>query len=179
MRGIRWRRVLLLALLAFAGWVTWGIVHAGGTVPNIGTTTESELKRGHAEGRRVDARSWSLDYDEIVESPDGSTATLYHVRHGEIFRHGKPYVSVKADSIVVNTISNDFSASGHVVLTENDGQHARRFRSAEALYAGATQVLNLPAAVQLESDGMSAHFDHATVNLKTGVMSVGRIDAVG
>lgn len=173
------RRALLIAGIAFAAWVTWGIVHAGGPMANVGTGTVSELDRGHAEGRRINARSWSLDYGRIIEAPDGSTATLYDVRHGEIFRNGKPYVAVHADTLVVNTLSNDFSATGHVVFTENDGKHVRRFRSDHALYYGASQILTLPSAVHIESDGMAASFDHATVNLKTGSMSLGRIDAIG
>jgi len=178
-RPVPWRRIALVAGLAFAAWVTWGIWHAGGPVLNVGTTTSNELDRGHAEGRRVNARSWSLDYGKIIESPDGATATLYDVRHGEIFRNGKPYVSVRADSVVVNTLSNDFSASGHVVLTENDGKHDRHFRSERALYNGIPEILTLPTAVHIESDGMSANFDHAVVNLKTGSMQLGRIDAIG
>jgi len=170
---------LLVVGLAFFAWVTWEVWHAGGPVMNVGTTAVSELDRGHAEGQRVNARAWSLDYSKIIEAPDGTTATLYDVRHGEIFRNGKPYVSVRADSVVVNTVSNDFSASGHVVLTENDGKHSRRFRSERALYNGVPQVLTLPTAVHIESDGMSANFDHAVVNLKTGSMQLGRIDAIG
>jgi lipopolysaccharide assembly outer membrane protein LptD (OstA) len=177
--NVPWRRIILVAALAFAAWVTWGIVHAGGPVLNVGTTAVSELERGHAEGRRVNAKAWSLDYSKIIEAPDGSTATLYDVRHGEIFRAGKPYVSVRADSVVVNTISNDFSANGHVVLTENDGKHKRLFRSERALYNGIPQILTLPSAVHIESDGMTASFDHAIVNLKTGSMQLGRIDAIG
>lgn len=176
---VPWRRLALVAGIAFAGWVAWGIVRAGGPTPNVGVPTTSELVRGHAEGRRLNARSWSLDYDRIVEAPDGSTATLYDVRHGQIFRNGKPYVTVTADTVVVNTLSNDFSASGHVVLVEDDGKHQRRFRSERALYNGVPEVLTLPAPVHIESDGMAASFDHAVVNLKTGAMTVGRIDALG
>jgi hypothetical protein len=176
---VPWRRIALLAGLAFVAWVAWGIIHADGPVLNVGTTTVSQLERGHAEGRRVNARAWSLDYGRILEAPDGTTATLYDVRHGEIFRNGKPYVSVRADSVVVNTLSNDFSASGHVELTEIDGKHDRRFRSERALYNGVPQILTLPTAVRIESDGMTASFDHAIVNLKTGSMSLGRIDAIG
>jgi len=174
-----WRRIIAIAVAAFAAWVAWGIWHADGPVLNVGTTTVSQLDRGHAEGRRINARAWSLDYGKIIEAPDGTTATLYDVRHGEIFRNGKPYVSVRADSIVVNTLSNDFSASGHVVLTENDGKHQRQFRSERALYSGVPQVLTLPSPVHIESDGMTASFDHAVVNLKTGSMQLGRIDAIG
>ncbi len=179
MRRAPWRRMLLLAGLAFAAYVVWGVWHAGGPPVNVGTTTVSELERGHAEGRRMNARAWSLDYGRIIEAPDGTTATLYDVRHGEIFRNGKPYVSVRADSVVVNTLSNDFSATGHVVLIENDGKHTRRFRSEHALYNGLPEVLTLPSTVHIESDGMAASFDHAIVNLRTGSMQLGRIDAIG
>jgi len=176
---VPWRRIVLIALVLFGLWVTWGIVHAGGDVPaGPSANPVTELGNGHAEGRRINGPAWTMDYSEIVEAPDGSTATLSHVRHGEIFRNGKPYVSVVADTIVVNTISNDFSASGHVLLIENDGLHKRRFRSEQAIYNGAVQLLTLPTAAHIESDGMAVDVEHATVNLKTGAMNLGRINGI-
>lgn len=179
MKRVPWRRVIFAASLLFTAWVVWGIVHAGGDTPVRQGNAVSELRVGHAEGRRVDSRAWSLDYDTIVEAPDGSTATLTHVRNGEIFRNGKPYVSIKADTMVVNTLTNDFSAAGHVVLAENDGKHKRNFRSQQALYNGGPQILTLPVQAHIEDDGMAATVDRATVNLRTGEMSLGRINALG
>jgi len=172
-----WRRLLLIAGALFAAWVVWGIVHAGSDVPGPATNAVTELDRGHAEGRRINAPAWSLDYDTIVESPDGSSATLEHVRDGEIFHKGKPYVSIKADTVLVNTISNDFSANGHVVLIENDGLHKRRFTSQQAMYNGVPEILTLPVSANIEDDGLVLKVDKATVNLKTGDMVLGRINA--
>ena len=38
--------------------------------------TQSTLNRGVVTGKRIDGRSWSLDYDTAVLSPDGSQTTI-------------------------------------------------------------------------------------------------------
>ncbi|MGB8265952.1 MAG: hypothetical protein WCE44_06500 [Candidatus Velthaea sp.] len=179
MSGWPWRRLAVIAGCLVAAWIVWGIVRAGNDVPPPAANPVTQLGPGHAEGRRINAPAWTLDYDTIVETPDGTSATLTHVRNGEIFRNGKPYVSVQADTIVVNTVSNDFSASGHVVLIENDNKHQRRFRSQQAAYSGGLEILTLPVSARIESDGLKVQVERATVNLRTGAMTLGRIDAVG
>jgi hypothetical protein len=163
--------VLVLGLLI---WVGIGIYRAGGDVPTPSTASDTKLTSGHAEGRRMDGKpSWSLDYDRIVASADTTIATLYNVRHGTIYKRGKPFMNMVAKQVVVNTLSNDFVVTGPMTLTEIDGQHDRRLSSDAANYSGTLQTLNLSHPAKISSDGARVTVATATVKFRSGDMNLG------
>ncbi len=162
--------------LAFAAWVGLGVYRAGGDVPPPESHPETKLSLGHAEGRRVDGKpSWSLDYDRLTASADTTIATLENVHHGELYRRGKPYMAIRAQHVVVNTISNDFIVTGPLELVENDGEHKRRLTSDAANYSGVLQTLTLTHPADISSDGAKVKVATATVNFRSGDMTLGPI----
>src|SRR5664279_2589093 len=168
------RAAIVLAVLGLLIWVGVGIYRAGGDVPPPSTAQETKLTSGHAEGRRIDGKpSWSLDYDRIVASADTTIATLYNVRHGIIYKRGKPFMKIVAQQVVVNTLSNDFVVTGPMQLTEIDGLHDRRLTSDAANYSGAMQTLILSHPSKISSDGARVTVATATVNFRSGDMSLG------
>lgn len=170
-----WRTLAVAAALAFAAWVVVGIYRAGGDIPPPTGTPQTTLNVGHAEGRRLQKPSWSLDYDSIRTSPDNTTATLENVHDGELYKNGKPFMKLHAKHVVVNTISNDFTATGPVELVENDGRHRRRFVSDSAIYQGIQQTLVLNHPARIESDGAVLDVATATINFRSGDTKLGRI----
>jgi hypothetical protein len=165
---------ILLEVLGFLAFVAFGIYQAGGDVPPPNTTPETKLTAGHAEGRRVDGQpSWSLDYERVIASSDSTIATLYNVRHGQLYKHGKPYMKMVAKQVVVNTLSNDFVVTGPLELTEDDGKHQRRLTSDAANYSGALQTLILSHPAKISSDGARVTVASATVNFRSGDMNFG------
>jgi Lipopolysaccharide-assembly, LptC-related len=165
---------VVLEVIGFIIFVAYGIYNAGGDVPPPNTTPETKLTSGHAEGRRVDGNpSWSLDYDRVIASPDTTVATLFNVRHGELYKHGKPFMRMVAKHVVVNTLSNDFVVTGPLELVENDGEHDRRLTSDAANYSGALQTLTLVHPSKISSDGARVTVATATVNFRSGDMSFG------
>jgi hypothetical protein len=170
------RAGIVVVVLGFLTWVGVGIYRAGGDVPPPSTSQETKLTSGHAEGRRIDGKpSWSLDYDRIVASADTTIATLYNVRHGTIYKRGKPFMRMVAKQVVVNTLSNDFVVTGPMQLTEIDGQHDRRLTSDAANYSGALQTLILSHPSKIDSDGARATVATATVNFRSGDMTLGTL----
>jgi hypothetical protein len=169
-----WRACAAGAGIGVLTWVGFGIYHAGGDVPPPPATPETKLTAGHAEGRRVDGEpSWSLDYDHVTASPDTTVATLENVRHGELYKHGRPFMKMVAKHVVVNTLSNDFVVTGPLELTENDGRHRRRLTSDAADYSGASQTLTLSHPAKISSDDVKATVASATVDFVSGDMSFG------
>lgn len=165
-----------IAVLAFVGWVVLGIYHAGGDVPPPIGNPDTKLTAGHAEGRRVGGKpSWSLDYDRLTSSGDSSVATLENVRHGLLYRRGKPYMEMTAKHVVINTLSNDFIVTGPLELTQNDGGHRRRLTSDAANYSGALQTLTLPRPATITSDGTTLRVKTVTINFRSGDMALGPI----
>lgn len=170
--------VLRLGVAAVAAtlltWVGIGIYRAGGDVPSPPNMPQTTLTAGHAEGRRLDGRpSWSLDYDHLIASADTTIATLENVRHGELYKRGKPYMEMVAKHVVVNTLSNDFVVTGPLELIENDGAHNRRLTSDAANYSGVLETLTLTRPAKIRSDGVTVDVKTVTVDFRSGDMTLG------
>jgi hypothetical protein len=178
-RQLPWRLPATLAALALLGWVGFEIGRAGTDVVPPRMATESTLNRGVATGKRVDGRSWSLDYDSAVLSPDGSQTTIAHVRSGRLRAKGKPDVLFSADDVTANTATNDFTVRGPIHVKENMGPgHLRTLKTTGAQYAGATHTLTLTNEVTLTDGPTTIVVSNATLNFQSGAVTLGRIVAV-
>ena len=172
-----WRIVLALAVLVVLAWVGYEISRAGNDIAVQRLPSPNMLEHGRVEGKRIDGRSWSLDYDTVEMSPDNSFAKIGHVRDGRIRRAGKPDVLMKADGVTVNTLTNDFSVSGPVSLTEPEGAgRMRTFETVGAQYSGATRELHLAHTATITEGTARIVVSSATVNFRTGEVTLGRIE---
>jgi hypothetical protein len=137
----------------------------------------SQLTGGSVTGRRIDGRSWSLDYDKVSMSPDGLNATIAHVRDGRIKRPGKPDVLMKADNVTVNTLTNDLLITGPVTFTEQRGKGtARTFQTTGAHYNGGTHLLDLGHTATITEGTAKIVVANAVVNFQTGEVKLGPIE---
>ncbi len=172
-----WRAPVVVGVLAFLGWIGFEIGRAGNDVTVPRMATNDVLKGGTIHGKRLDQRAWSLDFDTASVSPDGTSATIAHVRDGRIHRPGKPDVTMTADGVVVNRISNDFTVSGPVTFVEPEpGGRIRRFTTVGAHYVGGTRELQLDHPATITEGTTKATFANAKVNFRTGDVTVGRME---
>ncbi len=172
-----WRPFAVVGVLAFLAWVGFEIGRAGNdvTVPRI--AGNDVLHGGTIHGKRIDQRAWSLDFDTASVSPDGTSATIAHVRDGRFHRAGKPDVTMKADGVVVNRTTNDFTVTGPVSFVEPEpGGRIRRFTTVGAHYIGATRELQLEHPATITEGTTKATFANAKVNFRTGDITVGRLE---
>src|ERR1700684_4169763 len=101
---MNWRVVAAVAVLAVLAWVGYEIGRAGNDIQVARIAMPGSLTGGKVVGKRLDGRSWSLDYDTVTMSADNTIATIAHVRDGRIHRPGKPDVRMEADGVQVNTL---------------------------------------------------------------------------
>jgi hypothetical protein len=80
------RTIAALVAAAVLIWITWQTIHAGADIPSQRATSQTQLSGGSANDKRLDGRSWSLDYDTATISPDGSLAEIENVHNGVILR---------------------------------------------------------------------------------------------
>lgn len=163
--------VLAAALL---GWVVYQTVHAGSDIPPPTTSAVTQLNGGTAGGKRIDGRSWSLDYSSATMSPDGQSIAIDNVSDGLITRNGKPFARMRAAHVIANVGSNDFSAQGPVVFVELGGRR-REIRTVDATYDGDHQILTLIHPATIREGPATVVVDHATMNFATGETKLGRI----
>ncbi len=174
---MNWRIPVTVAVLAFLGWIGYQIGRAGGDVPVARVAGSNTLTSGKVTGRRIDGRAWSLDYDTVTMSPDGSQAVIAHVRDGRIHRVGKPDVLMKADGVTVNTITNDLTVRGPVTFNEAvTSARTRTFTTVGARYLGGTRMLMLDHPATITDSGATLIVANATVDFRTGDVTLGHIE---
>lgn len=172
-RVLRWS--LIACGLAFVAWVGWGIQHAGIDVPPLPVAQPVTLTHGLASGRRMKGPSWSFDYQTVQTSPDGSFADIDDVRHGILYRAGKPFLGVTATHVSVNTVTNDFTATGAIHIWSLDPAHRRTLDTDHAVWTNASEKLLLDHPVTLDDDGASVVVKTVSINFRTGVSRAGPV----
>jgi lipopolysaccharide export system protein LptC len=174
---VNWRVPVAVAVLALLAWVGFEIGRAGGDIQVARMAAPNTLVNGRVQGKRIDGRSWSLDYDTVTMSPDGSQATIAHVRDGRLHRSGKPDVLMKADGVTVNTITNDLMVTGPVTFTEQEGPGRKRtFETKGAHYNGGTHELQLEHTATITEGTAKVVVAKAVANFRTGEITLGRIE---
>ncbi len=169
-----WRVFAALVVIVGLGWVAWQTVHAGGDIPSRNGTAQTQLSGGSANDKRIDGKSWSLDYDTATLSQDGSLAEISNVHDGVILRDGTPYMRMRAKHVSANLSVNDFVVTGPVSFVELVGQR-RQLDTDEAHYSGNDHILHLDHATTIHAGGMTFHVAKALVNFTTGDTKLGRI----
>ncbi len=172
---MNWRVAASVAILALLAWVGFEIGRAGSDVQIARLATSSELTGGQVVGKRLDGRSWSLDYDTVTMSPDNSIATIAHVRDGRLHRPGKPDVRIRADGVQANTFTNDLVVSGEVHVVDPEGGRTRTFTTRGARYLGGARELTFEHPVTITQGNMKVVVSSATVNFRTGDITLGAL----
>jgi hypothetical protein len=165
--------VLGFALLIFVG---AGIYRAGIDLPPTPTVQPVVVEHGLAQGRRITGPSWRFDYDKVQTSPDGSLSDIEGVHHGILYRKGKPYLRMTAQHLSVNTVTNDFSATGAIHLETVDRVHPRELDTTAAVWTNASQVLTLARPVTIDDEGAKVVVANVTIDFRTGKSRAGPME---
>jgi lipopolysaccharide export system protein LptC len=171
---VSWRIPVVLAVLALLAWVGYEIGRAGNDIAVQKTAGPDTFTHGSMHGKRIDGRSWSLDYDRVTMSPDGSVVRIPHVRDGRLHRDGKPDVLMSADDVTANTATNDIQVAGDVKFTEEEGPgRTRTFVTKGAHYSGLSHELVLDHTATITEGDATVVVASASVNFRTGAVTLG------
>ncbi|HEX3467841.1 MAG TPA: hypothetical protein VHT05_07180 [Candidatus Elarobacter sp.] len=174
-----WRILGSILALAFLAWVGFEIGAAGSEIQVARTAGPDTLTNGTVHGKRIDRKAWSLDYDTLTMSSDGTLFTIAHVRDGRIHRAGKPDILMRADGVTVNTVTNDLTIAGQVTFTEDmGGGRVRTFKSVGGTYGGATRILDFEHPSTITDSGATVTVAKMSINFRTGDSSFGRIEGM-
>lgn len=171
----RLRAVALAVGVAVAGWLTYETIHAGSDVPlQPGGTAMTRLSRGTANGKRIDGKSWSLDYENATMTPDGSTTEIDDVHDGVLLRNGKPYMRMHAKHVSANIGASDFIVRGPVTFDQVSGER-RRLETIGAHYSGYNQTLTLDHPTTIHQGPMTVTVRTVKIDFRTGATAFGRM----
>lgn len=171
--------ITLLALAAGAlllGYVGAGMYLAGlenAPKPNNNVV----FQPGLARGERIKGHSWSADYGRIVASADQTILDVWDVKHGIIYKNGKPYLFVQAKHMTINSVTHDFDATGDLhIETADPNAPKKTFVTDAASWNDATQRLILPHKSLVES-GMDLPLTvgNLTLDVRTGQIELNKV----
>jgi hypothetical protein len=172
---MNWLRLAAVPVgLLVLGWLGYETVHAGSDIPPPSKQDLTKLSAGTAGGRRLDGRSWSLDYNSATMSADGQNIQIDNVTDGLILRAGKPFARMHAAHVTANVATNAFSVQGPVEFIELGGRH-REIRTVDATYTGNLEILVLNHEATIREGSMTLVVERATMNFATGETKLGRI----
>ena len=174
----RLRVVSAIVAVAALGWIGYETIHAGSDVPpQPSSQALTRLTGGAVNGRRIDGKSWSLDYENATLSADGTIAEIDNVHDGVLLRAGKPYMKLRAKHVTANIGASDFTVRVPVSFREIGGQ-GRTLETVDAHYLGFSQTLVLAHPTTIHEGPLTIAVSNVTINFKSGHTTLGRIKAV-
>ena len=177
LRRVPWKYLAWIAGVALLVWVVKEIVIAGRGMPTIQTASQSiDLTGGHVAGNRISTKSWRFDYKHAVLSPDGSVGTIDGVRNGVVFRQGKPYLTISAEHISVNTVTLDFTAIGKVHVERIHDPQNRSFDTDLVIWTNNAKNLRMDHPSYLHTAGQTLKLETVAINFDTEQIHFGKID---
>lgn len=178
-KRISWSTVAIVVTAAIVVWFAVGIILAGReAAPPPPGTQPVTLHGGRVNGNRISTRSWTFDYQHAQMSPDGTLATVDGVKHGVLFKKGKPYLSIAAQHVSVNTQTFDFTATGQVHVEQLNAKDRvnRSFDTDLVQWTNATKMLSLPHISLVRSGGDVLKIASISVNFNTNDVHFGKIE---
>ncbi|HEY8313751.1 MAG TPA: hypothetical protein VIG51_06215 [Candidatus Baltobacteraceae bacterium] len=178
MRRISWKAIGGAAVVAFLVFVGAQVYLAGRENVPLPGSQPVTLRGGHVNGNRISSKSWSFDYVRAQTTPDGSIATVDGVRHGVLYKNGKPYLRVSAQHVQINTSTLDFTATGdvHVEQINPKDRESRSFDTDLVQWTNVTKMLLLPHPSIVRSADQLLHVRTITVDFVKGQIRFGKIN---
>lgn len=170
-----WRRIAIFACVALGIYLVVGILLAGEDTPPLPGQQPMQLYGGHVNGNHISTKSWSFDYTHAQLSPDGTIGSIDGVRHGVIYKKGKPYAHISAEHISVNTISLDFTATGKVTVTRIGGPQHETFETDEVIWTNGLHILRLDHLSYFRTGTQTLRIKNALINLGTDQIHLGEL----
>ncbi|TAM87269.1 hypothetical protein EPN42_11665 [bacterium] len=172
----RTKRLAAAAVLVLAAVIAAVVYRAGLNEippPPSGSTV---LEQAIGIGTRGTQNAWRFRAKRIVTSADGSLTTLEDVESAALYKNGKVYLKLHADRVSVNTRTRDLTVSGHVQLQGANEPIVRTLQTDVITWNNALQLLSIPSATTLTSQGDRLTIGNMQWNVATGRITLNKID---
>ena len=176
-RALRsWKTFWWTLAIAVVAIFTEGVVLSGSDMPPPPGAQAVILGKGGVTAHRMSTKSWSLYYDKAQTSPDGSQADIDGIHNGVFYKNGKPYITISARHVSVNTVSNDFTATGDVHITQlKSGGLARSFDTDLIVWSNATKTITLSHPSLIKTGASTMTVARMSINVDTGAVHLGKV----
>jgi LPS export ABC transporter protein LptC len=117
---------------------------------------------------------WSFTADSSETAVDGGFTTYHNVHDGTYFEHGKPAYHISAKQIVLDTRSQNYSATGSVHIWAVTGAQPRDIRSESMMWNQPLQTLSCPEQVTVHYTGSQFTGTDVYINFRDGSIHTGQ-----
>jgi hypothetical protein len=175
-RRFPWKRIGIVAAALLLVYVTIEVIIAGRDTPPLPATQSGiTLKGGRVTGNRITTKSWTFDYESAQLSPDGTIGTVTGVKNGIVFKKGKPYMRVAAESISVDTTSLNFTAIGKVHASLIGDPEKRSFDTDLIVWMNGAKNLTMDHPSYLHTAGQTLQLQTVSIDFNTDKIHLGSI----
>jgi hypothetical protein len=115
------------------------------------------MRRLHVIGQHGPKLGWSFSADSSDTSLDGAFTTYRNVRDGTYYEHDKPAYHISAQTITLDTRTQNYTANGTVHIWAVTGDQPRDIKADELSWNQSLQTLSCPS-------NMTAHYKTSTYN---------------
>ena len=172
----RTKRLVAAAVLAVVAMLAVVVYRAGLNEIPPPPTGSTVLEQAIGIGTRGTQSAWRFRAKRIVTSADGSLTTLEGVESAALYKSGKAYLEMHADRVTLNTRTRDLTVSGHVELRGVNEPIVRTLQTDVITWNNALQLLSIPTATTLTSQGDRLTIGNVQWNVATGQITVNKID---
>lgn len=170
-----WKAFFAVCGVAFLAIMAEGIVLSGRDLPPPPGAQPIVLSKGGVTAHKMSTKSWTLNYDHAQTTPDGSAAEIDGIHDGVFYRKGKPYIKISARHVSVNTITDDFTATGDVHVTQLKASLARSFDTDLILWTNSNKMLTMSHPSVIKTGDATMTVQTITVDLDKGTVHLGKI----
>ncbi|TAM77532.1 hypothetical protein EPN44_03090 [bacterium] len=170
------KRLVSAAVLAAAAIIAVVIYRAGLNEILPPPTGSTVLEQAIGIGTHGTQNAWHFRAKRIVTSADGSLTTLEGVESAALYKSGKAYLELHADRVTINTRTRDLTVNGHIQLRSANEPIVRTLQTDVITWNNALQLLSIPSATTLTSQGDRLTIGNVQWNVATGQITANKID---
>lgn len=125
-------------------------------------------------GQHGSKLGWSFEAESSETSVDGGYTTYHNVRDGTYFEKGKPAYHISAKQVLLDTRSQNYTASGGVHIWAVTGEQPRDVRAEELTWSQSLQTLSIPSNVTVLYTGSRYTGSDVYINFRDGSIHTGQ-----
>jgi lipopolysaccharide-assembly LptC-related protein len=132
-------------------------------LPPVTDPNQVAMQSLRVQGQRGAKLGWTFGADSAQTSTDGGQTTYIGVHNATYYEKGKPAYRLSADSVTLDTRSQNYSATGNVHVWALSGAQPRDIRADNVNWSQPMQTLTCPGTVVIAYK--KSHYDGADVSV--------------
>ena len=142
-------------------------------MPPVTNANSVVMRALRVVGQHGPKLGWSFNAESSETSVDGGFTTYHNVRDGTYYEKGKPAYHISAKEIILDTRSQNYSASGGVHIWAVTGEQPRDIWADDMTWSQAPQTVSIPNKVTILYTGSRFAGNDVYINFRDGSIHTG------